>query len=75
MSSTIKFATGFITGSLVGLAFGILYAPKEGTKTRAMLKDKTKKYMDQMSDTLQKKYGDVKEKIQNRQTSQDETVN
>jgi len=35
---------GLITGMAVGLAVGILYAPKPGVETRAMLKDRAMEF-------------------------------
>jgi gas vesicle protein len=35
-----SFVTGMIMGALVGLAVGFLYAPKPGSETRAMIKEK-----------------------------------
>jgi gas vesicle protein len=35
-----SFAIGFIIGAVVGVAVGFLYAPKAGSETRALLKEK-----------------------------------
>ena len=36
-----SFAIGFVIGAVVGVAIGFLYAPKAGSETRALLKEKT----------------------------------
>ena len=46
---------GLITGMVVGLAVGILYAPKPGVETRAMLKDKAME--------LKEKAGEITEEV------------
>lgn len=35
-----SFLIGFIIGTLAGVAVGLLYAPKSGKETRALLKEK-----------------------------------
>jgi gas vesicle protein len=35
-----NFGLGFFIGALIGVAVGFLYAPKAGSETRAMLKEK-----------------------------------
>jgi len=35
-----NFAIGFLFGAVIGGAIGILYAPKAGSETRAMLVDR-----------------------------------
>ena len=42
MTNTGKIATGVLVGAIVGTVLGILFAPKEGSKTRAIISDKAK---------------------------------
>ncbi len=35
-----SFLIGFIIGAVAGIAIGLLYAPKAGRETRAILKEK-----------------------------------
>ena len=49
-----SFAIGFLVGAIAGMAIGILYAPKPGKETRAMLKEK--------ADELKEKASEVSEK-------------
>lgn len=42
MKTTGKVATGFLIGTAVGAALGLLFAPKKGKKTRAMLADQAR---------------------------------
>jgi gas vesicle protein len=35
-----ELAIGFLAGALVGSVIALLYAPKKGSETRAMIKDK-----------------------------------
>jgi len=45
-----SFFIGFIVGVIAGAAIGILYAPKPGKETRAMLKEKAAEFKDKASD-------------------------
>lgn len=48
----------FLLGGLIGVAIGILIAPKSGAETRAFLKEKAQAYMDNadvMSDNVRDK--------------------
>jgi len=48
----------FLIGGLIGVAIGILIAPKSGAETRAFLKEKAQAYMDNadvMSDNVRDK--------------------
>lgn len=54
MTTTGKIATGFILGTVVGATFGLLFAPKKGSQTRAMIADKAKDVRAAVSDTYVK---------------------
>ena len=47
-----SFFIGFLVGVLAGAAIGILYAPKPGRETRAMLKEKATELKDKASDMI-----------------------
>lgn len=59
MKNTAKIVTGFIAGTVLGTALGILIAPKKGSKTRVMLADKAK----ELSDTVSKNYSKTKDML------------
>lgn len=59
MNTTSKVVTGFVTGTIVGAALGILLAPEKGTKTRAAITGKIK----DMSETLDKNYIQAKKML------------
>lgn len=59
MTTTKKIAVGFVTGTVLGATLGILFAPKEGEKTRALLADKAK----QLADAAGRTYEQAKEKL------------
>ena len=47
-----SFFIGFLVGILAGAAIGILYAPKPGRETRAMLKEKATEWKDKAGDMI-----------------------
>ncbi|MBN1369132.1 MAG: YtxH domain-containing protein [Dehalococcoidaceae bacterium] len=56
MSETEKgaaFAMGILAGTAIGLAVGLLYAPRPGTETREMLKEKTDDARHKAADIVQ----------------------
>lgn len=59
MTNASKIVTGFIAGTVLGTALGILIAPKKGSKTRVMLTDKAK----ELSDTVSKNYSKAKDML------------
>lgn len=42
MTNTRKVTTGILVGAVVGATLGLLFAPKKGTKTRALIAEKVK---------------------------------
>jgi gas vesicle protein len=56
MSETEKgaaFAMGILAGTAIGLAVGLLYAPRPGMETREMLKGKTEEAKHKAADIIQ----------------------
>jgi gas vesicle protein len=51
---------GFIVGSLIGAALGILYAPKSGRDTRASIRKSTEELLAK----VQEQYDETREKIE-----------
>jgi gas vesicle protein len=49
-----SFAIGFVIGAVVGVAIGFLYAPKTGSETRALLKEKTGEVKEKASEVAEK---------------------
>jgi len=51
MNNTTKIVTGIAVGTLIGETLGLLFAPKKGSKTRAILTDKAKDLSTKASNT------------------------
>ncbi|MBU2535457.1 MAG: YtxH domain-containing protein [Chloroflexota bacterium] len=49
-----SFAVGFLFGAVIGVAIGFLYAPKPGSETRAMLKEKAETAAEKAKETAEK---------------------
>lgn len=61
--STGKALAGFIFGAAVGLAAGILFAPRSGEETRKKIQQKAREYTDDMSHKLSEKIDDLREYV------------
>ena len=59
MTTTGKILSGFILGTAVGAAIGVLYAPKKGYKTRKLIADKA----NDMKHSAEKTYHQAKEML------------
>ena len=71
MTDNMKITTGIIVGALVGATVGILFAPKKGAKTRAIIVDKTKALGASMHKGMErgKSLVGLKDKVQVNETS------
>ncbi|HXR79716.1 MAG TPA: YtxH domain-containing protein [Saprospiraceae bacterium] len=59
MDNSDKTIAAFIAGAAIGAAFGILFAPAKGSKTRQKLKSEGQKVVD----SLEEKMTQAKEKL------------
>jgi gas vesicle protein len=55
-------AIGLLVGAAIGATFGILYAPKSGRETRALIKDKTVEVVDKAKEKAAEIVDRAKEK-------------
>lgn len=56
-----KFIAGVFIGAVFGAVAGLLFAPQSGEKTRKVIKQKTKKYIEKGKSFLADKAEDVKD--------------
>lgn len=49
---TARIIAGFLLGTLIGVATGLLLAPESGKKTRRNISDKTRQLAKQMADYI-----------------------
>lgn len=61
-SSFSGFGIGLLVGAIVGVAIGLLYAPRPGSETRGMLKEMSEATVDQAKGTA----AELKEKMSQR---------
>ena len=54
---------GFIFGAAVGVAAGILFAPRSGDETRKKLQKKSKEYSDEIAKQMSAKIDDLKDYV------------
>ncbi|MBP9927078.1 MAG: YtxH domain-containing protein [Cyclobacteriaceae bacterium] len=59
MKNTGKIATGILIGAIAGAALGMLFAPKRGAKTRAVLADKAR----ELGTAVKNNYSKVKDTL------------
>ncbi|NJS16715.1 MAG: YtxH domain-containing protein [Nostocaceae cyanobacterium CSU_2_110] len=57
MTNTGKVVTGVLVGTAIGATLGLLFAPKKGSKTRAIIADKAK----DLGDATLKTYAKTKD--------------
>ncbi len=57
MKSTEKIAIGILLGTIAGAALGMLFAPKKGAKTRAVLASKAR----EVGTVVKNNYNNVKD--------------
>ena len=58
--STGKAIVGFIFGAAVGVAAGMLFAPRSGVETRKKLEKKAKEYSEDITKKVTEKIDDLK---------------
>lgn len=58
--STGKAIVGFIFGAAVGVAAGLLFAPRSGAETRKNLEKKAREYSDDVVHKVSRKIDDLK---------------
>ncbi len=61
--STGKAIVGFIFGAAVGVAAGMLFAPRSGVETRKKLEKKAREYSEDMTKNVGKKIDELKEQM------------
>ncbi len=67
MNKTAKVITAFAAGAAAGAILGLLFAPAKGSETREKIKDKAKKFSDDIEEKLSKaeqKIKDLKEDME-----------
>ncbi len=60
MNTTFKVIGGFLAGTAIGLAAGVLLAPESGKRTRKRVVDESIKFKDQLADSVIKSLDSVK---------------
>lgn len=58
-----NFLVGFIIGAIAGVAIGLLYAPKSGKETRALLKEKASNVTEKIRGTAKEAEKKAREKL------------
>lgn len=58
--STGKAVVGFIFGAAVGVAAGMLFAPRSGVETRKKIEKKAREYSDDITKKVSEKIDDLK---------------
>lgn len=68
-------AAGIVVGSAVGVATGILFAPKSGRRTRADIATKTKDSVSHAKDKMNNIKQETKDKIANTSNNINDQIN
>jgi len=63
MSGTLKFLTGVVVGAVAGGVVGVLLAPDSGRKTRKKISKEVGKIKDEIVDTTEKKFLEIKKEL------------
>jgi len=63
MSGTLKFLTGVVVGAVAGGVAGVLLAPESGRKTRKRISTEVGKIKDEIVDTTEKKFIEIKKDL------------
>jgi gas vesicle protein len=58
-----NFLVGFVIGAIAGVAIGLLYAPKSGKETRALLKEKASSVTEKIRGTAKEAEKKAREKL------------
>ena len=54
MNGIAALGFGFMLGAVVGVAFGMLYAPRPGIETREMITEKTEEAREKIGEAVEK---------------------
>lgn len=54
MNTTLKIATGFITGTVLGASLALMLAPRKGSQTRQLIGDQAKDVSKKLDRTYSK---------------------
>ncbi len=60
-----KFVTGLLAGALIGTAIGMLMAPKPGSETRQIVRERAGEYLDTARERAGGYVGTARERVQN----------
>ncbi|MDZ4714808.1 MAG: YtxH domain-containing protein [Cytophagales bacterium] len=70
MTNTSKIAIGFAVGTLLGATLGLLFAPKKGSQTRAIIGDKAR----DVAEKVNRKYAQARDVLGVNKMHQDEVM-
>jgi gas vesicle protein len=63
VNATKPVLSGFLVGSVIGVATALLFAPRSGEETRMEIRDKAIELRDQATETVRSKVDNVKDNV------------